>query len=294
MKDIIQNSRYIGKYKYGGIEYNDESQRIISDELFASAQRQAATLRHSGAAHHATERYLLSGKAFCGCCGHRLNGESGRSRNGTKHYYYLCSGRKNHHVCDAKNIKKEHLETFVLNSLSKLLHNDDVISGIADAIIKLQSDTSATSAAIAALENKLQEINKKISNIMSAIEQGIITSTTKQRLQELETLKSDLSYEIDVKRSQDRRFTKPQLLNFFKSIDLNEDATPQKKQAIVKQFIKKIYVWKDRIVIFYNFSCRSGSDDTEDAELENLIKTALSECSDNAVFGTPDRNRTDD
>ncbi len=289
---IIQNSRYTGKYKYSGIEYNDENQRIISDELFNKAQEQAALMKHRGGANRATEKYILSGKLYCGYCGQKMNGEAGTSKTGAKHFYYLCSGRKKHHICDTKSVKKECLETFVINSLSALLKSDDIINRIADAIIKIQNDTSATSAVVAALENKLKETDSKINNIISAIEQGIISPTTKQRLQELETLKGELAYEIDVKRSQDRRFTKPQLLNFFKSVDLNEAATPQEKQAITRHFIKKIYLWEDRIVIFYNFSNRSGSDDTEDAEFENLIKTALSECSDNAVFGTPDGIRT--
>ena len=42
------------------------------------------------------------------------------------------------------------------------------------------------------IKSNLQKTNTSISNIMSAIEKGILTDTTKQRLEELENQKKDL------------------------------------------------------------------------------------------------------
>ena len=41
--------------------------------------------------------------------------------------------------------------------------------------------------ALATLKSDLQRVNKTIDNIMSAIEKGVATNTTKSRLEELET-----------------------------------------------------------------------------------------------------------
>lgn len=41
--------------------------------------------------------------------------------------------------------------------------------------------------AVSLLNKRLDEVNESISNILSAIEQGIITPSTKQRLEELES-----------------------------------------------------------------------------------------------------------
>lgn len=40
---------------------------------------------------------------------------------------------------------------------------------------------------MATLKSDLQRVNKTITNIMSAIEKGVVTNTTKSRLEELET-----------------------------------------------------------------------------------------------------------
>ena len=40
---------------------------------------------------------------------------------------------------------------------------------------------------MATLKSDLQRVNKTIANIMSAIEKGVVTNTTKSRLEELET-----------------------------------------------------------------------------------------------------------
>ena len=46
------------------------------------------------------------------------------------------------------------------------------------------------------LNKRLGEVQKSIANILSAIEQGIFTPSTKQRLEELEMQKKDLEIEI--------------------------------------------------------------------------------------------------
>lgn len=46
---IVQNTRYIGKYKYNDLELFDENQRIVSDELFYSVQKRVHANQRTGA-----------------------------------------------------------------------------------------------------------------------------------------------------------------------------------------------------------------------------------------------------
>ncbi len=48
------------------------------------------------------------------------------------------------------------------------------------------------------LRKDLQRVNKSIENIMSAIEKGVVTTTTKSRLEELKTKKIELHEKIIV------------------------------------------------------------------------------------------------
>ncbi|MGN0181458.1 MAG: zinc ribbon domain-containing protein [Candidatus Ornithomonoglobus sp.] len=156
----------------------------------------------NGGMHGAKDRYLLTDKLYCGYCQHRMNGECGRSRNGTMYYYYACTGRKKFHVCNRKNLKKDFIEDYVLSSISRLLNDNEIINIIVDTIIERQSKSDANAEAIAVLTGQLNTVKRKISNIMSAIEEGIVTPTTKQCLQELEALRNELEYEIDVQSSE--------------------------------------------------------------------------------------------
>ncbi|MGN0163938.1 MAG: recombinase family protein, partial [Candidatus Ornithomonoglobus sp.] len=293
---LVQNTRYIGKYKYDDMELYDDNQRIISDELFELAQVQAGMLKNAGSMHRAKDRYLLTGKLYCGYCQSKMHGETGRSRNGKKHYYYLCTGRKKKHECDARNIQKDFLENYVMDAISRLLNDNNIISCIVDTIIERQSKSNMNVAAIAALTNQLNTTNRKINNIMSAIEEGIVTPTTKQRLQELEAVRNKLEYEIDVKKAQRCRFSKSQLMNFFKSLDLSENAPMKEKQMLIKRLIDKIYIWDDKILILYNLVNLSDLDevDSYNKDFDEILKAVTDSGSVTAVFGSSNWARTSD
>ena len=73
----------------------------------------------------------------------------------------------------------------------KNLLTDKTIDFISDCIIELQEKATDTTA-LDSINNKIKEVEKSIKNVMSAIEAGIITHTTKERLLELETRQAKL------------------------------------------------------------------------------------------------------
>ena len=60
------------------------------------------------------------------------------------------------------------------------------------------------STTLTVLESSLKANAKAINGIMTAIEQGIITSTTKERLLDLEAQKSDLENKLAVEQAKQR------------------------------------------------------------------------------------------
>lgn len=286
---IIKNTRYTGHYRYADMELYDENQRIISDEVFERVQRRVRSRANAGAMTRAKERYLLSEKLYCGDCHRKMHGVTGTSRNGNKYYYYVCTGRKKYRDCDRKHIQKHIAENYVLNAIEKLLQREDIINRIADTVISRQELLSKNSVILTALSNQLSETNKKINNIMYAIEQGIITPSTQQRLKELEGVKAKLEYEINENKAQNTRFSKPQLIKFFKALNLDENSTWEEKHKIIQHFIDRIYLWEDKMITIYNFTSFSDDNTTDDdyeKEIENITKTLVEPCSTNAVLGS--------
>lgn len=87
--------------------------------------------------------------------------------------------------------KKKWLEDVIIQTTKENLLTDKTIDFISDFIIELQEKATDTSA-LDSINNQIKEVEKSIKNVMSAIEAGIITHTTKERLLELETRQAKL------------------------------------------------------------------------------------------------------
>ena len=71
----------------------------------------------------------------------------------------------------------------MLNKVIKVLFDDEALDKIADEIVALLDEDNKV---IPLLEAQLKEVRKSIDNVMKAIEAGIITRSTKAKLEELE------------------------------------------------------------------------------------------------------------
>ena len=120
---------------------------------------------------------------MCGDCGSVYAGESGTGRTGQKYHYYKCVKAKKRDGCERKAIKKDEVEEAVIEATVENIFVDEVIEEIADRVISWQEKESTL---VPLYQRELAEVEKSIANLLSAIEQGIITSATKNRMAELE------------------------------------------------------------------------------------------------------------
>ena len=256
---ILKNERYIGTYKYDDVVIENAVPAIIDRQLFEQVQ---SKIKHNSAArakNKAKQDYLLSTKLFCGHCGNPMIGESGRSKSGTIYNYYKCSGRKRHLTdCDKKTEKKEVIEKLVVEYTIKKVLTDENIDLISTRAMELIQKEIQDTSMLAALENQLSDVNKRINNVMSAIEQGIITSTTKERLEELESERLDVETQIARENIKKPSITKGHIefwLYSFKDGDINDVSY---QERIIDALVNRVYVYDDnggkRIVIIFNIS----------------------------------------
>ena len=127
---------------------------------------------------------------FCGYCGAYLCGESGTSRTGVVHHYYKCvSVKKKRKECHKKPVKKGWIEDLVVSETMKMIMDDDAIEAIVSMLMELQEQDNTN---IPLYERQLQETNTKIRNLINAIQQGVLTKSTKESLEELEAAKEEL------------------------------------------------------------------------------------------------------
>jgi site-specific DNA recombinase len=92
-----------------------------------------------------------------------------------------------------KQLKKERIENLVIEQIKKLIFDDELIEKLADTVMKLQSKENTL---LPLLKKRFSDTQKSIDNMLDAIQQGILTASTKERFESLEKQKSELSVQI--------------------------------------------------------------------------------------------------
>jgi hypothetical protein len=75
--------------------------------------------------------------------------------------------------------------------------DDAAIEAIVSMLMDLQEQDNSN---IPLYEQQLQETNNSIRNLLNAIQQGILTKSTKERLEELEAAKEELEQRLDYEK----------------------------------------------------------------------------------------------
>ena len=250
---ILKNERYIGVYKWGDVRIEGGIPAIISKELFEAVQEQVKKVARAPAAARTDVDYMLTGKLFCGHCGSAMVGESGTGKSGNKFYYYACVKRKRQKACDKKPVKKDWIEETVVRQTRERCLTDEVISVIVDAALELQ-EREKDETTVRVLRAELTEVKRGINNLLNAIEQGIITPSTKQRLEDLEARRSDLELAIEEEQIQQPQLTRDQLTFWLERFRSGDPSDPKYRETFIEVFVSAVYVYDDHLRIVCNFT----------------------------------------
>ena len=265
---MLKNRRYIGEFKYRDIVHPRGIPPIIPDELFERVQRRMASNKKAPAKHKAEDEYLLTTKLRCGKCECFMVGESGTSKTSTVYRYYKCVGVKKHSGCDKKTVKKDWIEDFVVKQIEKVLFDDILLEKIADTIMEIQGKENTV---LPMLRKQYADIQRGIDNLLNAIQQGIVTPSTKQRLEDLEKQKSDISVQIIKEEMSKPLLTKDQILFWFHRFRKYNTRRLDHKRRLIDSFINTIYLYDDKMVITFNYK-----DDSETVSLSEIENSDLS------------------
>ena len=251
---ILKNENYIGVYHWGDVRVENGVPAIVTKELFESVQRRAERISRAPAAARADIDYILTGKLFCGFCGKLMTGISGTSMNGTKYHYYACSGRIREKNCKKKPVRYELIERLVVEYTRDICLSDPIIKMIVDAALNLQKRELEDDEALLAYQSELSTVEKGIRNVMNAIEQGIITPTTKRRLEELEARKRELEFSIADAKIEHPQLTRDQLTYWLERFRNGNVDDPEYRSTFIDAFISAVYLYDDELRVACNFT----------------------------------------
>lgn len=273
MNHLLKNRRYMGEYSYRDVVKENGIPAIVPKELFERVQERLAKNKKAPARHKAEDDYLLTTKLYCGKCGSFMVGESGTSHTMKVHRYYRCVNTKKKKLCDKKAVKKDWIEDLVVNYTMKAIMNDEVMERLIDTLMELQKKESTD---LPLLKKQLAETEKGINNMLNAIQAGIFTPSTKQRLDELEETKSQLEVSILQEEMHKPLLTREQIAFFiyrFRKFDVTKR---EQRQRLIDSFVNAVYLYEDKIILTFNY--KDGSKTITLAEVEG---------SDLSVLGAP-------
>ena len=262
-QSICQNERYRGIYIYGDVRVADGIPRIVSDDLWYRVQEAMRMKKNPVGTRHrvGAEDYLLTGKLRCGHCGSYMTGVSGTSRNGELHYYYTCQKRRTEHACDKKNIRRDVIEPAVAQAIKMYCLTDDVIAWIADRTVEYW-EKHDNDLQIEALEQQLEENKKATSNMLKAIEMGIITEATRTRMVELETEQSRLSVQLNAAKEDVVKIDREQIISYLELLQQGDIHDRDFQMELFKNFLVAVYVYDDNRMKLV-FSCMGDQNSVE-------------------------------
>lgn len=253
---MLKNEKYIGVYTYKDeIRVDGGVPAIISKETFQKVQEMLKMNKKAPSRTWNRIEYLLTDKLFCGQCGSKMIGESGKGKSGQKYSYYSCAKRKRDHACNKKSVKQDAIENRVIDIIMKVLYDDDTVGFIADAVWSYYLEQRSDYDAAKALKNKLDEISKAENNLIKAIEAGLFNEATRKRMEELNIQRSEIDAELaGMQLQQALKINREYVFYYLTELRKGDIKSPDFRKRLIDTFVNSIFLYDDKLTVTFNYS----------------------------------------
>ena len=275
---MLINERYRGVYIYRDHYIEGGVPRIVSDDIFYKVQEVVNMNKQVKTKRRRTENgtYLLTGKLFCGHCKSHMTGISGTSGRGYLHFYYTCRKRRVEKACKKRNVQRDYIERIVAKAIKDYCLNDEILEVIADQTVEYNKKQLQNNELIL-LEQELASVNTGLQNLLRAIEAGIFSDTTRQRMLDLEKQKASLECKIEEFKFNVVPIDREDLiagLAMFRDGDI-EDKRFQ--AALFDTFLVAVYIYDNNLKLVFTFTGANNSievplEEVEDAESDVILE----------------------
>lgn len=253
--NILKNEKYSGVYKHGEEIIDNMYPQIIDNELFEKVRKIVNANKYGKRSIKVV--YLLRNKLKCGYCGRPISAETGTARNGEVIRYYKCLGRKkDRNGCNKAMIRKDELEQLIIDNIVQELSKPATLDKIVFGLMQIQNSQTQVNSILNMLIKDKQHTETAIENMITAIENGVITNSTTKRLKELESRQEDLERQILIERSKTViKLSERDIREYY------EQALKLEPQMLINYLIKEIVLFDDKIEIYYNSPIKTSPDD---------------------------------
>ena len=238
---IKKNSNEIIKIP-GGIPQIVQHETWEKVQIIMDARKQNPTTARK-------RKYLLTGFIKCGVCGGSYIGITTTTQY-TEKSYYRCSSKGNKPgSCNSKNISLEETETKVEEFLRTQIESI-IPEELAAATNKfIANERGNSKAKIAAIKNDLWDIEKKIENLLVALENGDTSEVIRSRLAGHVEIKEKLQDQLEILATPQRVVTPGMITRQLNTLNL-DGKTQEEKRAVLSKFGLKITINPDKSITY--------------------------------------------
>ena len=193
-------------------------------------------------------------------------------------------GRKKKNICKKSILPKEKLEKTILDATMQVFGTPEGVSAITDEILKIHAKRMNDKSLLAILNNERDEIKRALANIMKAVEQGIFNTTTKNRMDELESQLTEVEDKITVEQYKvQNQLKKEEIIEYL------THTIKQQPKLLIRNLIQKIVLYDDRFEIYFNYlNNMPPTDSNPDNSVRGL---SLNPCSDTLKNSAPTKEQ---
>lgn len=162
--------------------------------------------------------------------------------------------KKNKSKCDKKSVYKNYIEEIVLSATQEFMQHTN-IKNISKVLADTYNKSIEKDTILESLNKELQDDNKKLKNILTALENGIFNDTTNDRMIELEIRIKEIKEKI---ASRQMLTIKPlsvelvyEYLKSFKDLDYSLENA---KQRLIDMFVNRVVLYDDHCEIYFNIT----------------------------------------
>lgn len=138
------------------------------------------------------------------------------------------------------------IEKIVFDKLITQLNDLKYIEKLDDSFINYQLKQMNDNAELNLIQSKLKSVDKSIANLIKAIEVGIVTESTKNRLSELEDNKNELQSALDrLLLETPKMIEKEEFLFWIDSLRKKDTADEQYQELLIDTFLNAVYLYDD-------------------------------------------------
>ena len=261
---ILNCEKYIGVYEYSTVRVEGGVPIIIDQELYKRVQDRCQTKPRARGNPQKRRRenhsYLLTGKLYCGDCGNPMVGISGTARNGTQKYYYVCQGHRKKLGCDHMPVTQDWVEQLVANQIKALVTDPEVITWLADLLmeyIMTHQETEETES----LQQRIDELEVKIQNTLTAIQNGVTSMRVQGMLNDLEAEQDALKAKLSIARERVKpKFGKEHVIAYILSFADGDIEDKAFQESLIDAFLVRAYLYGDRLKIVLNYTGHNTSE----------------------------------